>query len=219
MNENVSDGDRGADGLELPAILLSADKSSTRAQKWFLVLTATSLALVAAAASMGAVDQSWAGWVGAGAFLGAFVLGSLAITQNLERIWYDGRAAAESAKALAWLYAFRGGPYGDDTYRAEESYERRLRSVRKELMALDFALPLAGAEMTPSMRALREAPLAVRREHYKQHRILDRGVPGAAFGARRADTVIASIWTRGRDSLTGPTRSPSTDIQGQSRGR
>jgi hypothetical protein len=173
MDDNVSEGGENGDGLELPAILVSADESSTRAQRWFLVLTATSLALVAAAASMGAVDQSWAGWVGAGAFLGAFVLGSLAITQNLERTWYDGRAVAESAKSLAWLYAVRGGPFGEDRHEAEESYKRRLRSMREELMALNFALPREGAEITSSMRALRDAPLGRRRERYEQDRILD----------------------------------------------
>jgi SMODS and SLOG-associating 2TM effector domain 3/SMODS and SLOG-associating 2TM effector domain 1 len=171
VDENIND-DLGAD-LELPAILASADQSSFRSQKWFLVLTATSLGLVAVAASMGAVDQTWAGWVGAAAFLGAFVLGSLAITQNLERTWYDGRAVAESAKSLAWLYAVRGGPFGDTGTDAEQSYQRRLRSVREELLALDFALPHSGVEITPSMRALREAPLATRRESYTRYRILD----------------------------------------------
>jgi hypothetical protein len=165
--------EREQETLELPAILRAADEASTSAQKWFLVLTATSLALVAIAASMGAVDPSWAGWVGAGAFLGAFVLGSLAITQNRERTWYDGRAVAESAKSLAWLYAVRGGPFGPDVPETEVSYTRRLRSVRDELTALDFRLPFDSPEVTPSMRALREAPLPVRRECYEQQRVRD----------------------------------------------
>jgi hypothetical protein len=171
MNENATSS--GPTSPELPAILACADESSTRAQRRFLVLTATSLGLVATAAGMGAVDGSWAGWVGAGAFLGALVLGSLAVTQNLERTWYDGRAVAESAKSLAWLYAVRGGPFGDSGPEPDESYKRRLRSLHGELRALDFVLPNEGVEITPSMRALRDAPLAVRRERYEQHRILD----------------------------------------------
>ncbi len=156
-----------------PAIFTRADRSSTRAQQHFLLIPAVSLALVAGAASMGAVDASWAGWVGAGAFLAAFLLGALVVTRNLERTWYDGRALAESAKSLTWLYVARGGPFhatGPDT---DEAFKARLLSLRSELRALDFVVAGDGADITEDMRSLRGAPLAVRREHYERERLDD----------------------------------------------
>jgi SMODS and SLOG-associating 2TM effector domain 3/SMODS and SLOG-associating 2TM effector domain 1 len=156
-----------------PAILTCADQSSTRAQRHFLLITATILVLIAVAASMGAVDASWAGWVGASAFLSAFMLGALAVTHNLERTWYDGRALAESAKSLTWLYVARGGPFHATDPDADEAFKTRLRSLRNELRALDFVVASDGVDITPGMRSLRHAPLKVRREHYERQRLGD----------------------------------------------
>jgi hypothetical protein len=178
---------------EMPALLTCADESSTRAQRRFLVLTGAALALVATAASMGAVDARWAGWVGAFAFLAAFVLGALAATQSLERTWYDGRALAESAKSLVWLYAVRGGPFGESGLDTDQAFKRRIRSLHDELRTLDFVLPEQGAEITPSMRALREAPLKVRREHYEQERIADQI---AYYRGRSQDHTRQARWFR-----------------------
>lgn len=158
---------------EFPAILACADESSKRAQRQFLVITALGLALVAIAATMGAVGTRWSAWVGAGAFLCALVLGALAVTQNLERTWYDGRALAESAKSITWLYIVRGGPFATSEPDTDDTFKRRLRELHDELQALDFVLPSAGAEITPSMRALRESPLLTRRERYERDRLGD----------------------------------------------
>jgi hypothetical protein len=156
-----------------PVIFTRADRSSTRAQRHFLLITAVSLTLVAGAASMGAVDASWAGWVGAGAFLAAFMLGALAVTRDLERTWYDGRALAESAKSLTWLYVVRGGPFHATEPQTDEAFKARLLSLRSELRGCDFVVANDGAVITEDMRLLRGAPLAVRREHYERERLGD----------------------------------------------
>ncbi|MEJ7715001.1 MAG: DUF4231 domain-containing protein [Thermoleophilaceae bacterium] len=144
--------------------------------------TAAALLLVAFAAVMGVVSAPWAGWAGAAAFLGAIVVGALAVTQNLERTWYDGRALAESAKSLTWLYVARGGdlaasPSPDDTFRA------RLRALRDELERLDFVIPAEGSEISDGMRELHAAPLTVRRELYMRERVGDQ----VAYYRRRGE--------------------------------
>jgi hypothetical protein len=103
---------------DFPAVYRRADRSSTRAQRHFLATTVVALALVVFAAVMGVVSAPWGGWAGAAGFLGAIAVGALAVTQNLERTWYDGRALAESAKSfdLAFRRARRGSG-GSDTAR------------------------------------------------------------------------------------------------------
>jgi hypothetical protein len=89
---------------DFPAVFRGADDSSVRGQRRFLA-TAVALILVLVAAVMGVLSAPWTGWVGAAACLVAILVGGLAVTQNLERTWYDGRALAESATSLTWLYA------------------------------------------------------------------------------------------------------------------
>ncbi len=156
-----------------PAILTCADGSSTRAQRNFLLIIAASLALDVVAASMGAVDASWASWVGAGAFMSALSLGALAVTRNLERTWYDGRALAESATSLTWLYVARGGLFSAIGPETDGAYKARLRSLRDELRALDVVSASDGADITAGMRSLREAPLERRRDRYLRERLGD----------------------------------------------
>lgn len=67
---------------DFPAVFRRADRSSTRAQRRFLWATAAALVLVAIAAVMGVVSAASAGWVGAVAFLGAIVVGALAVTRT-----------------------------------------------------------------------------------------------------------------------------------------
>lgn len=148
-----------------------ADDSSTRSQSLFLRATATTLLLVTLAAIMGAVEEEWAGWVGALSFFGAIVIAALAVTQNLERTWYDGRALSESAKSLTWLYVTRGGELADG--KADDTFRDRLRRIRAELEDLDFVVSREGSEVTDRMGEIRARPLDVRRSLYLAERLED----------------------------------------------
>jgi hypothetical protein len=121
---------------------------------------------------MGAVTARWAGWVGAGAFLGALIVSGLAVTQNLERTWYDGRALAESAKSLAWLYAAKGGELATAS-EPDSALRSRLGELRAELAELDFVVEVEGKDITGPMRELRDHPLETRRSAYLQQRVGD----------------------------------------------
>jgi len=156
---------------DLPGMLACADRSSTRAQQHFLIATAATLSLMAIAAIMGAIDQPWSAWVGAGAFLAAIALGALAVTQNLQRTWYDGRALAESAKSLSWLYMMRGGALSGPDDKAAETFTARLRALSDELRDLAYVLPSEGPEITDAMRAMRGSLLADRRTTYDRARL------------------------------------------------
>src|SRR5512133_3459973 len=98
---------------DFPALFRSADRESQRAQRSYLTSLRVRLGSLVLAAFGGALTLTTAGGfqVGGGlAFLAfACALGAelfLATTSPLTT-WYEGRAAAESAKTLAWRYMVR----------------------------------------------------------------------------------------------------------------
>jgi hypothetical protein len=98
---------------DFPALFRSADRESQRAQRSYLTSLRVRLGSLVVAAFGGALTLTTAGGfqVGGGlAFLAfACALGAelfLATTSPLTT-WYEGRAAAESAKTLAWRYMVR----------------------------------------------------------------------------------------------------------------
>jgi SMODS and SLOG-associating 2TM effector domain 1/SMODS and SLOG-associating 2TM effector domain 3 len=129
--------------------------------------------LLTVAAVMGALDKPWTAWIGAGAFLCAIVVGSLAVTRGLEKTWYDGRALAESAKSLTWLFAVRGGSFAVGDEESKSILESRLHELRDELRGLAYMPPDEGIEIAPAVRALRECSVEHRRSVYDRCRLQD----------------------------------------------
>jgi hypothetical protein len=204
MTDNQPTG--AAPVLDMPTLVVSADQSSTRAQRTFLILTACALLLVTIGAIMGAIARPWPGWIGAATFALAFVSGALAVTQALERTWYDGRALAESGKSLTWLYAMRAGAFVTSDEAIHARFTERLRALRDELRTLDFAVPAVGPEITPAMTSMRESPLEMRRACYEQQRLSDqityyRG--RAVNHTRQAARFRAATWAAQTLGFTG----------------
>lgn len=95
------------------------------------------------------------------------------LVRRLEHTWYEGRAAAESARSLAWRYAVAGEPFGTATENVDGLFLRRLREILTDLeIALDVG-PDAGDQITPAMRKLRKDSLTQRRDAYCAGRIED----------------------------------------------
>lgn len=91
-----------------------------------------------------------------------------------ERTWYEGRAAAESAKTLSWRYMMGAEPFGFGGSQAEidEVFLGRLGDVLSVLKDLDL-LPDGelGEQITPAMRAVRAARLEERKVVYESSRV------------------------------------------------
>ena len=105
---------------DFPALYRSADRASERAQRSYLRSLRVRLGALLVAAFGGALTLTTAGGfhVGGGVAFFAFAcaLGAelyLATTSPLTT-WYEGRAAAESAKTLAWRYMVRAEPFEID---------------------------------------------------------------------------------------------------------
>jgi hypothetical protein len=153
-----------------------------------IVVAAAAGVAVASIAGAPAVGSATAG-IGliAAAGIRAFVL----VTRS-ERDWYDGRAAAESAKTLAWKYAVAGIPFSRDIDDVDSLFIERLRDAMQLFRSSIAAGGERGVQITDEMRSLRAATLDVRRQAYDASRLADQ----YKWYSRRADEHkrAAVIW-------------------------
>lgn len=166
---------------DLPALFHAADRAGSEGQRWHVEAVRASLFLSLLAAALGVPNLEDVGdWPSIAAAV-AFGSGAL-VTLYLywgrpERRWYDGRAAAESLKTLAWQWAVGGGtfPKGPDEaaeHSNEDAFARRLREVLAGLRNVEIGAE-RGEQITATMRAVRAADLATRRGVYQNDRIED----------------------------------------------
>jgi hypothetical protein len=189
---------------DLPALYRSADRESERAQRSYLRSLRVRLGALLVAAFGGALTLTTAGGfqVGGGvAFLAfACALGAelfLATTSPLTT-WYEGRAAAESAKTLAWRYMVRGEPFEVDTPDVDKQFLAQTYSLLQDLQSIALGTAEPGAhQITDKMRRVRALDFNERRQVYLVDRIADQQrwySEKARWNARRARVwVLISI--------------------------
>src|ERR1035438_4959533 len=104
---------------DYPALYLAADNASRLAQKRHLRFTAIILSALVLSAALGtfsgifhSISKLLAVASGAGAAI-SFIVTSVRKAMRPDRLWYSGRAVAESAKSLAWRYMTGADPYPD----------------------------------------------------------------------------------------------------------
>lgn len=186
---------------DMPEVFRTADRSSLVAQRRFLRSSAAQLVLLAAGAAFGAYSWQWPAPDVDGAALIAGLAFALAGTlragmqrRKPERGWYDGRAAAESAKTMAWRYSVGGKPFSLELSNpaADAEMVRRLRDLPLSLAGLDL-VPSSetGAQITPTMRSFRTRSLSERKAGYREGRLRDQQV----WYARKA------LWNKQRGDL------------------
>ncbi|MHB8571983.1 MAG: DUF4231 domain-containing protein [Candidatus Dormibacteria bacterium] len=185
---------------ELPEIFRATDGASLAAQNRFIRATSAQLAILVLAAISGATHLSVGsppidlGPLCAGIlFLAAVLVETFVLRGQSDKIWYEGRAAAESAKTLAWRYAVGGEPFRVDTPEQEQADTMLLDSLEGILNDLN-EFPLAASiehaeQITDAMRSLRQQPLEVRKHSYREFRIDEQRrwyATKAQFNIRRA---------------------------------
>ncbi|WP_051969956.1 DUF4231 domain-containing protein [Kitasatospora azatica] len=160
----------------LPELFHAADSTSLLAQRRSITLVRWELLLLTAAAAVGSLGGGGFAWAAAAGYLATATLAVALTRQQPLGLWYEGRAAAESVKTLAWKYAVRADAYQPPPTTlpdAEGLYQLQLRGLLRGFRH-SAALP-ADAEqqagVTAAMRELREQPLEVRREVYLRDRV------------------------------------------------
>jgi hypothetical protein len=169
---------------DYPALFLAADKASRAAQKQHLWFTGGILAALLVSVGLGVFSGIFPS--GTKSFAAAstalvalsFVLTAMQRSVNPARLWYGGRAVAESAKSMCWRYMTAAEPYpatlsmGD----ADNKFVADLRAVVKEQtqLALGFGSEFSDKpQISPRMRQLRSSDTAQRKQAYLASRIED----------------------------------------------
>ncbi|MFE0462080.1 DUF4231 domain-containing protein [Kitasatospora sp. NPDC058965] len=100
-------GDPISEQRLLPELFRVADGASLLAQRRSVSLIRWELALLTGAAAVAGLGPAAWSWAAGAAYLAAAVLAALLTRQQPQGLWYEGRAAAESVKTLAWKYVVR----------------------------------------------------------------------------------------------------------------
>jgi len=165
---------------DFPALFRSADRESERAQRSYLRSLRVRLGALLIAAFGGALTLTTASGfqVGGGlAFLAfACALGAelfLATTSPLTT-WYEGRAAAESAKTLAWRYMVRAEPFEGETADVDKQFLSQTHSLLQDLQSISLSTAEPDAQqISDKMRQIRALDFEERRKVYLDDRIAD----------------------------------------------
>lgn len=168
---------------DFPALYRAADKASLSAQHQFVLLTSIELSLMIIAAIMGAFVLSDTSIKTIMAIASAVLLTTgicvtiIARITKPERVWYDGRAIAESVKTLAWRYMTGSEPYATALgSKADEIFISSLHSLLLERKT--FAARLGSQynreqQITEKMRQARNLSAYERKRLFLSERIDD----------------------------------------------
>ena len=183
------------DGGGYPALYEAANTASLDAQSRSLVALRLRLGgllfgTLGSAIFFTAQLPQLAGWLALVGFLVALLAELFTALSKPERQWYEGRAAAESAKTLTWRYAVGGEKFEVGTIDVDRLFLRELRSILRDLKDVDLSAATASTDqITPKMRSIRAGTFLERRETFSEGRIKD----------QRAWYAKKSQWNRGRE--------------------
>ncbi|MET8139466.1 DUF4231 domain-containing protein [Sphaerisporangium sp. NPDC005288] len=173
---------QSADESEFSPLYRDLDEAAMIGQRRYLRLTTIRLTMLLAAAFAGAFTLKWrsadvAGIIAAGAFGAALVTEVHLLGSRPQQLWYDGRAAAESAKTLIWRYVSGGRPFAKNQVsdaEADRGLAIAFREITRLLMGGRILPPITqSAQITDGMRRIRNLPLTARRAHYLANRLGD----------------------------------------------
>ncbi|TVL88626.1 DUF4231 domain-containing protein [Streptomyces sp. SAJ15] len=165
---------------DFPALFRAADTNSLKGQRHYLWATKCQLGALIAAAALGVfswqvngADVAAAGSVVA--FCTAVVTEVYLLKERPERMWYEGRAVAESAKTLTWRYMVGGSPMGREETSTETAAElllTRFTEIETDVEAV-WLVPDGGTpeQVTAEMTRVRQLSLDERRAIYLRERI------------------------------------------------
>lgn len=185
--------------VELPALQRAASQASKTAQRRYLQLTGAQLVFLALGSLLSVLvwqrgDINVAALLAAVAIVFAGVFRVQSRISQPTKTWYHARAAAESAKTLAWRYAVGGDPFPDGLTESEadDRFIDRLTEVLIDLDNPSLEIGAEDEEITGWMRSTRRLPLADRRATYAKGRVAQQRSwyrDKAAWNSRRANLL------------------------------
>jgi hypothetical protein len=168
---------------DMPALHDAASSASLWAQKTYLSLMRANLALLLCGATISAIhiDSSdlsrWVSGVGVAMLIGGLAITAMISQKNYDRVWYGGRAMAESIKTLAWRYMTCAEPFetGLSSKEVDARFATQLQAVLDQSEQLGVRLSGAGNrdQISESMRKVRAAGYTERLSTYVRDRVED----------------------------------------------
>lgn len=186
---------------DLPSFFQSADTCSLTGQARFLRQNRLQFWGLGIAALGGALTIRTGRWDVAGlaallAFGMAMLMRLQMVSKKYDRMWYDGRAAAESAKTLAWRYSVGGRPFplSEDAQVARALLITRLGEIQDAVQSLSIVPRTTNREISPQMELLRTSDGDTRRQAYRRGRLEDQRTWYASKA--KTNTESAEKWQR-----------------------
>ena len=169
---------------DYPGLFQAADRASLAAQRRHLLFTGAMLLSLVLGAGLGAlssvIPSLKTGLAVASTALVSlsFVLTAIRRALKPEKLWYGGRAVAESAKSMAWRYMTGAEPYFISAPR--EDVDSRFISDLKSLVRNSDQLAVGVSseytdrpQISPRMREVRATSFEGRKQTYLAQRISD----------------------------------------------
>lgn len=160
---------------DYPSIYCSADELSLLSQKRFFLALTAHLVLLIFAAILSLVNIS-------GSLIAILQLVTLLLvlfcsiylfSLRPDRLWYAGRAVAESIKTITWRYISRAEPFQGDDINARTHFSKSLKAIVDQNGEIFRAVTtrLDTPQITQVMETMRSQPLEKRWNIYMQDRV------------------------------------------------
>jgi hypothetical protein len=185
---------------DFPGIYQAADTLSGNAQAHFFTALVLNLLSLVLAAMVSVVNYPH--WISA-VVQAVLLAGAMASSVYLalvrpERLWYSGRAVAESIKTLVWRYVSRAEPFHEADDVSKQLLLEKLKQVVKQNKAISDKLitHLKEKQISDMMVQLRSGSFDERRNTYIQHRINDQLAwyeKKARFNKRASSRFFATL--------------------------
>lgn len=192
------------DKSKYPSLYCSADAASLRAQSTYILLHKVYLgslvlsSAISAIASIGYVHvNTYLYSVLAAVLVIGFIILWMTRARQDDKIWFDGRAVAESVKCATWKFMMRAQPFTDDS-KAERLFISNLKEIREARPHLGRHLAAAnvgeGATITEFMKEMRGSFTVERQGFYRDERIRDQKAWYATKAKSNADSGLTWFW-------------------------
>lgn len=162
---------------DFPALHRSANSLSLDAQRHFFNVLKLHLSLLCIGAALSALNFPcvWIAITQVFALLGALFCSIYLFAKRPDRLWYAGRAVAESVKTITWRYVTKAEPFNTADNVAQHDFRKKLRDIVEQNREVAQALTsnLTEIQITDEMNNIRVLSLADRKELYRLKRITD----------------------------------------------
>lgn len=178
---------------DFPGLYRSADELSKDSQRQFFIALGLHLFTLVLAAILSLVNI--AHWSVPAAqlltLLAALACSIYLFAKRPDRLWYAGRAVAESIKTITWRYVCRAEPFQVDDASSRKEFSKKLKQIVDQNREVCQCLTkyLNSEQFTPVMEHMRSQPLSDRLSTYTTYRIADQlnwYAKKAAFNRRRS---------------------------------